>query len=266
MRKITLIGIYTKIIKGIIKELDIGKNISRGVKGRTNKYTVNDYLKCIMNVLFNGYSWISLNQFYEESTIRKKFYLWKNKGVFKIAYDRLFSIYSKNKTFKDLFIDSSCIRNINCSDEKLQYYYKIKCKKQVKLNMISDNNNVPLAYSVDNPHTHDSQHIKPLIKCLTVKLENNCVLHGDKGYVKGQKKYVHKGTNIKLAIPKKKNQKGYNKKKNIKLNKKRVVVEQTFAHLNGTYPRLRMVYERSLENYMTFLLMSATCQIIRKLY
>jgi hypothetical protein len=41
--------------------------------------------------------------------------------------------YSKNRTFKLLFIDSTCIQNMNCSDNNHnKYYYKIKVKDKLK--------------------------------------------------------------------------------------------------------------------------------------
>ena len=55
-----------------------------------------------------------------------------------------------------------------------------KSKKQIKLSIICDNNNVPVSHEIHNPQIHDSKMIKPLIKKLEVNLKKNSNLIGDK--------------------------------------------------------------------------------------
>jgi hypothetical protein len=69
----------------------------------------------------------------------------------------------------------------------------------IKLNILSDNNKVPLCYEITNPKGNDSIHINTLIKKLNKK---NINLHvkkyiiGDKGYCSkkiNKKKYYNNG-------------------------------------------------------------------------
>ena len=96
--------------------------------GRKNKFNNEFYLNYIFRILFYGECW---NTFFcdkcDRSTIRKKYYRWSDAGIFTYAHDKLFSIYRKNRTFKNLFIDSSTIENYNCTD--VNFCYKIKTKK-----------------------------------------------------------------------------------------------------------------------------------------
>ena len=71
--------------------------------------------------------------FCDRSTIRKKYYKWKNLNVFNIAHNEMYNIYSKNRCFKTLFMDSTVIQNLNGSFNEIDYYYKIVSKKQIKL-------------------------------------------------------------------------------------------------------------------------------------
>jgi hypothetical protein len=114
-------------------------------------------------ILIFGDTWCNLVIIHDidESTIRKKFYYWRDKGIFDLVYQEMAEKYSKNRTFKLLFIDSTCIQNMNCSDNNHnKYYYKIKSKRQVKVSIICNSNNMPVSYKIHNPRKHDSTMIK----------------------------------------------------------------------------------------------------------
>lgn len=266
MKRNELMKEYRDVINNIL--IDFYK--FRNKVGRKNKYNNFTYIKYILRVLFFGELWdtFSCPSCINRSTIKKKFYLWKKNGIFKLAYEQMFSLYAKNKKFKNLFIDSTCIQNINCSNIFVSYYHKIKSKKQIKVSIISTDKNIPLCYDITNPKVHDSN-IEPIItklrKIPNIKFAKNAKLIGDKGYIRKKKNYNIKNVRTTLITPKRKNQKSRNNKKTKKILKKRYVVEQTFSHLKRSYKRLQMVYDRNLENYETFLLMALTCQLIRKM-
>jgi len=153
---------------------------------------------------------------------------------------------------------------MNCSSEICKYYYKIKSKKQIKLSIICDNNNVPVSHEIHNPQIHDSKMIKPLIKKFKINLKNNAKLIGDKGYITKQRKYMKKGKIINLVVEPRKNQKKVMSDKDKKIYKLRYKVEQTFSHLKRSYKRINVVTDRKIINYETFLTMVITCQMIRK--
>ena len=127
MKRTELIKIYKDILLKIIAKLD-----TRTV-GRKNKFSNKFYLDYIFRILFYGEYW---NTFHcpdcDRSTIRKKFYKWRNIGVFSNALNNMQLKYYKNRTFKYLFIDSAIIQNYNCN-ESINYYYKMKTKKNNKI-------------------------------------------------------------------------------------------------------------------------------------
>ena len=154
---------------------------------------------------------------------------------------------------------------MNCSSEICKYYYKIRSKKQIKLSIICDNNNIPVSHEIHDPRKHDSKMIKPLMNKLKVNLKNNTKLVGDKGYITKQIKYMKKGKIINLVVEPRKNQKKKMNNKDKKVYNLRYKVEHTFSHLKRSYKRISVVNERKLINYETFIIMSITCQIIRKM-
>jgi hypothetical protein len=241
------------------------------ILGRKNKFNNFFYIKYIFRVFFFGDLWETFNcpSYVDRTTFRKKFCLWRDLGIFTTAFNEMRSLYCNKKKFKNMFIDSACIQNMNCSSNNVAYYHKIKSKKQIKLSIITTENNIPLCHVISNPVIHDSKFIEPLVSQLRtnkiIKLQNNAKIVGDKGYITKKKKYNVKNKKVTIVTPKRKNQLSRNNKKNKILLKKRYVVEQTFSHLRRTYRRLQLIYDRNIKNYETFLIMAFTCQIIRKL-
>jgi hypothetical protein len=73
------------------------------------------------------------------STICKKFYKWYRLGFFNYAYTIMFNKYNMNRTFKNMFVDSTIIQNYNGSDSNyINYYYMI----------VSKNTNVSIGYII----------------------------------------------------------------------------------------------------------------------
>lgn len=247
--------------------IEIINTVDKHKKGRKNKFTVDVYIDYIFRIFFYGESW---NTFYcpncDRSTIRKKHDKWRKMGIYKIAHEQLLNKYIADKTFNTLFIDSTIHENSNCSSKEMDYYYKIKTKKQIKTSIICDSNRVPLVYQISDPTINDSKFIKPLIKKINVKLDNKTLLVGDKGYISRQIIFKRQRKRIKLVCPKRKNQKNRRLTEQEKQKlKDRFVVEATFSHLKKTYRRLKRVEERHLLNFETFFIMGISCQLIRAL-
>lgn len=261
MKRDKLIEIYKNMLLKIIKKIDI-----RTV-GRKNKFYNDFYLNYIFRILFYGEYW---NTFYcpncDRSTIRKKFYKWKNIGIFETAFNNMQNKYYKNRTFKYLFIDSTIIQNYNCS-ESINFHYKMKTKKTLKLSVICDNNYVINSSILSDPKKHDSSFTIPLIKKSKMSLKKISYLVGDKGYISKKNKNKLKIKKINLITPLKKNQKNAKKinSKNKNILKKRFKVEALFAILKRTYKRLQLIYDRNIDNYKTFLMMAITCQFIKQI-
>jgi transposase len=264
MIKSDIIPVYKELLIEIINTFE-----SERVMGRKNKFPINFYLDPIIDILFEGCTWnyVKHNSKINISTIKKKFKSWQNNGIFIIAHKLLLNKYCNIMSIDELLIDSSCIQNNNCSDELLGYYYKIKCKKQIKLSILCTPNNSVLAHHLSNPKEHDSQHIPILIdklKSSNININNNCKIIGDKGYIANKTHYKVNKKNVNIITPKRKNQKSKHYSKNINCLKRRYIVEQTIAHLKKTYRRLALIYERNISTYESFLVMAFTCQIIRK--
>lgn len=258
MRREQVITMYKELLLNIIDALP------KQTVGRKSKYTNESFINNIFRIFFYGECW---NTFHcvdaDRSTVRKRFYKWRDLGVFQKAYEMIYKKYKDKRILGVLYIDSTVVINENCSAEELNYYYKIKTKKQLKISAISDNNNVILSTEISDPKIHDSRFIKPLINNLDVNLKEKTVLVGDKGYIVKKKHYKQNNKNIRLVVPKKSNQRKYMTKSDKVLQQQRFKVEQTFSSLKRTYRRLRTVADRLLINYETFFIMALTCQLLK---
>ena len=253
---------YISILNEIITDYDNTKTEKRG---RKNKFDNVFYLKRIMNVLLYNVTWKSLNfeDTYHISTIRKKFYKWVELGFFNYAHTIMFDEYKKNRTFKNMFVDSTIIQNYNGNDkEYIDYYYKIVSKKQMKISVICDNNKIPLIWELSKPQKADIKGCISLIPKLNVNLKKKSYVIGDKGYVVNKKHYRNKKNNIKIVSNTKKNQLKQNTEKEKKLLKNRYLVEHCFGSIKNSYKRIRHIYDRKMKIYDTFMTMAITCQII----
>ena len=262
MKRFTLINKYKHILNDVINNLNLNKKDKRG---RHNKFENYFYLNYILRILIYGEFWNTVDcKSCDRSTIRKKFYLWADKGVFDIAYNLLYEKYNKNRTFKHLFIDSTIIQNMNCSDKNfINYYYKIVSKKQLKISVICDTNKIPIIHKITKPNTHDITVCKQLIKELDVNIKTNSKLVGDKGYISKRRVYKTKNKRIKIISNYRKNQQKINTAEEICLLKERTIIENVFARLKNSYKRIRFIYDRCIHNYEIFLKMAFTCEIIR---
>lgn len=263
MKKKDLIKKFIDITSNWITILDLNNYKT----GRINNEPVQNYVKKISNVLFYNYSWESFDT---TTKYRKKFNKWNSMGIFNFVYLDLYKKYIKRRWFKNLFIDSSIVQNFNCSDKNIDFYYKIKSKKQTKLNIISDNNNVVHSYIITNPKKHDVSVVKQLVSGIKCNLNKNTYIAGDKGYITKKYKYVKQINKViktvLLISPKRNNQtkKRLNKCKR-EILKKRFKVEQVFSHLKRTYLRLSKLHDKKMETYETYLMMAMSCQIIKQL-
>jgi hypothetical protein len=271
-----LIKLFSRMILDELKIYYLNKKEPRG---RKNKLELSVYIKYIMRVLFFGEFWSTLNcPECDPSTIRKKFYLWRDAGIFDNIYEQLFRIYCKNTVFKKLFVDSTVVVNKNCSnDDLIDYYYKTASKQQLKIHVICDSNRVPVVAEITNPNVHDSKACREMIKDISFRVSDESYIIGDKAYIIKRRvrkipyKHIKRNTNrkndkIKVIAPYRKNQKKTNTETEKECFKKRSVVEHCFAHLKNCYKRLQLIYDKKIENYDCFLIMGITCQMIKIIY
>ena len=74
--------------------------IPKNKVGRPSKYDNNFYVHRILFVLYSGCTWEEAAEpFCDESTLRKKFNMYVNLGIFTAAYDIINKEYTKEKQF-----------------------------------------------------------------------------------------------------------------------------------------------------------------------
>ena len=266
--------------------LKIAENILKPIKGR--KYKLKYYLEQFENILKNYTRWdvikwncINKNK-YHYKTIQNEYYRWIKFNIFEISFNyfirenyvNLFKI--KDNINFNLFIDVSKFSNNNGHE----YVYKnIEYKKKniTPIAIICDENKIPLCISVldksDNDknyknkyNEHESKHVNKIIKKIPFKINNkiNVNLIGDKGYITKEKFKIF-NNEINIITPLKKNNKI--KKLNndeIKLLKKRYVVEYLFSDLKN-YNRLNIRNDKKINNYLGFMYMAIIDLIFKKI-
>ena len=259
MLRETIIKKYKRILVDIINRIDIHK------LGRRRRFCLDFYIDNIFRIFFFGETWETFKcELCDRSTIRKTFYKWRDLSIFDMAYNILFNKYKKESHYKNLFIDSTIIENVNCSS-LVNYYYKIKPKKQIKISILCDKNRIPLCHEITSPTVHDSRLIPILISKVPLNHHKKYNIIGDKGYIIKRKVWKNRHHTFNIIFPYRKNQIRNNSMYEKKLLNKRYIVEHTFSQLKRTYKRLKLLYDRSPQNIETFLTMAITCQIIRNM-
>ena len=125
---------------------DLSSFISKSFPNkRKSKYSVIYYIKYIYYVLKTGIPWSALICDSHYTSIYKKFIYWTNLNVFGHFYETLNTSYIKNIKDYNFFIDASHIKNIRGSD-CIRYNHYDRNINSTKLHVITDSNNIPIAY------------------------------------------------------------------------------------------------------------------------
>lgn len=261
--KRSIIKKFKSYIYKITSDYELNKTEKRG---RPNKFKITFYIKYITKVLVYGYTWEDLECPCDVSTIRKKFYKWRDAGVFYKAYQLCMDYYVNNTDIVNLYIDSTIIGNINCK-ECTGYTYKLKGKKAIKINSIVTDDKITISHVISKPSDHDVSFIEPCIDQLHNKLiptyHNPIYINGDKGYTSNEIKTLLKKKNYILVYPNKKNT---IKKKNYKYDQKlknRFKVEVSYAYTKNRYKRVKLPTDKKIINYNVFYMFSIIMDIIR---
>jgi len=261
---ITDVNVYVSIIiEKIVNELDIRKHNT----GRQNKMPLMFYINKIICVLRTGISWKDLDLFKQPNepssdTIRKKHNKWIKLGVYDQIVKQLEDKYLNDykEIITEYFIDSTLLNNHNGTSVMAGFCYKLKGKRSMKANFISDNNMIMYEPIISNSQPHDSTFIEPLIDLFPSKLTenatyNNCLtITGDAGYL------INKQSNLNLRNTKhisinaayKKNMKRRKNEPNRKLLKKRHKIENVNAVLKRSHKRTAVVKDRKMEVLKTW--------------
>jgi len=108
-------NINKRLIKLYLTEINYGnKSIT---KGRPDKEEIDHYIDIIFKVIKTGIPWKALKEKLHYTTYFKKFSKWNNLNLFENIHKIIIKIlYNKDLLFidnKDLYIDSTMIKNIN---------------------------------------------------------------------------------------------------------------------------------------------------------
>ena len=192
--------VLQKIITNLLKKIPKKKR-------RPAKFNDDFYVKRIISVLYSGSTWEESVRDLDcdESTVRKKFNKYVHDGIIEAAYIIIKNDYCHKKQFKEFYMDTFVVKNSN-AHKYVDYYYKMKSKKQMKIAIISNNDNVIMSYDIcESPKIHDSKTIDPLIEKLDSKtIKSKILIAADKGFIRKKKKYRKNGKHCELVVPKKK--------------------------------------------------------------
>ena len=235
---------------------------------KRSKFTYSYYYDMFIHVLKNMNSWNSLcllsscksSSKYHYTTLRKMFDKWVRFNVFEIAYNKMLNDLSLIDIFDtdiDLFIDSTFISNKTGSElvRANPLYYK---KNVTKVTIICDSNKIPLSIVPFKPNVNDQRTIIDSINRLNLN-KKRINLIGDKGFIvnKNKKLELLKNHNVKLIVPKKKNQK--NTRISKLMRSKLMVrnkVENCIQSLKA-FNRIAIRRDRKISNYLGFLFLGA---------
>jgi len=237
--------------------------------GRPCMFPTIFYVEQICYVLINGISWNNLKPQYENkkctgNAIYKKFRKWTDDGLFEQFYLTHYKKYKKEfGEHQNFFIDSTVVKNGNNSKD-VGYSPKIKSKKSIKLSIICDDNKVVHDIHISKSHVHDSKLILPVLKNV-IKTNKKINLIGDLGYLSNKNTLNKlKQKKVRLVTPIRKNMKKSKlTKKDEKLLKKRYVVEHVFAYLKRSTKKINIIYERNIQNYLSWLYIANTINILK---
>ena len=167
---------------------------AKSTNKRKYKYSTEYCLNQVCYVLQTNLSWKYLVVDCHYSTIFKRFQYWTSMRIFDLFYVYILQMYIDKQLTKDpshfkvLYIDGSMIKNRRGVDFTGYNHYD-RCRQATKINVICDQNEVPLCSIFTPANVADSCSIEDcLVELETprLRLNNryNHVLVGDAGYIK----------------------------------------------------------------------------------
>jgi len=233
-------------------------------KKRKVKIVNEECLYWTIKVLTTGLPWnhiTSSNCHF--STIYKRFKLWTTESIFLDLWKQLIIDYQNNmlktdsKCFRNLFIDSTMIKNIHGCDCVGKNHFD-RNRLATKVSLVVDKQSVPLSCSFYPANQHDATTIDSSINNIIgrIKRQKSRLIHnlvGDKGYIINKqnkvKRYQHHIINI--VTPRRKNQKQQATLKEKNLLQSRYIIENVFCRLKK-FNRIAFRRDRSINSFKSF--------------
>ena len=210
--------------------------------------------------------------------ISKRFQVWLAKGVFTKAWTQLITMYAEQKMtesrdwFKDIFIDTTMIKNVNGIDG-LGKNPTDRGRLATKMSVIVDNAMMPLCCEFFPANQVDCTTAIQTINNIQCSIKpdkrySNIVI-ADKGYISKTIVQALKAKNMRLLTPTKKNSKQSISLSNDDRNrlKRRHKVENFFCRLDK-FKRIHCRVDKSLAAFKAFTLLGMSLVVLgnQKLY
>jgi len=233
------------------------------ISKRKLKMNIDVYINEISNILKYGNPWRSINHPILHYTTFYKFYcrLCSN-NIFRKIYRAITKLYFKKNKSKNLYIDSTMIKNINGKDFTGNNHYD-RNRKGNKITVIVNDKGIPISLHLSKANIHDSKLIEDTVNLSSIKIISSRII-ADKGYINHKMKKKLKRKKISLIYPYRKNQKEQNTTFEKNLLKGRYIVENYFSWLKQ-YRRIQQRYDSTSINYFNFVYLASINIIINKL-
>ena len=234
------------------------------VKRRPIIHSNEECVENILKLLKTGQQWNTLGKSY--STYHKRFCEWSNKGIFSDAFYFLQKLSKFSNSMKTAFYIDSCVIRNKCGYDEISHYYKIKCKRSVKITIIVGSNGLPVSLCVSKSSVHDVKFVMPAVSKIKLRTRKIKTLIGDCGYQQSQYREEFNKRGINYL---------YNQKKNLKnpfiMNPKekqlldnRFVVEKAFSNILSNR-RLNVRYEQQVKHFESFVYLAMIDMTFTKL-
>jgi len=162
----------------------------------------------IFTVLKLGTPWRALKNNAHYTTIYKFYKKLVNQNIFKTAFNILIKIYYKTdekiNRIKNLFIDSTMIKNINGCELLGQNHYD-RNRLGNKITVLVDKKGIPVSIFISKANIYDSKITEQVINNASIKIIHKRII-GDKGYISKKTKNKLRNKRISLIYPYRKNQ------------------------------------------------------------
>lgn len=238
------------------------------------KYTDKLFIGCIIYIIMNNCSWNSFIGPIPGKQVHKKFMEYSKNDVFNSLFNNSIKEYIKqipNNVINVISVDSTFIQNRYCKDI-IHRNPQNKNKRSSKISAIVDTKGIPLSITINDSNKHDSTLFTEVFnKLVDDGFPNNGVtLLADKGYdTKGIRENIKSNNMVPIIGYNKRNTKDVNKIKSLtdsekELYKRRIKVEHFFGSMKK-YPKINMIYEKTLESYRNMVLLISSLMVIRKM-
>jgi hypothetical protein len=254
-----------RLIKLYLKEINYGNSTIN--KGRPDKEEIDHYIDIIFNVIKRGIPWKSLNEKLHFSTYHKKFVKWNNLNLFENIHKIIIKLLNNKNLLlnnnKDLFIDTTMIKNINGSEYIGPNHYD-RNKNGNKISIIVTKTGIPLGLKLAPSNIHDINLVEDTIDNISIKIIGSRI-NADKGYISNNlKKKLKKDKDIDFITCNKSNTKNnLNTDEENKFLEGRYIIENLNTWIKN-YRRVRNRYEKNALNYEQIIFFSINNIIMNK--